>query len=245
MTNIRWPHESDVDGMTVNERLHAAGVLNEFNDAVRSGDRQKMTKLLTMVLIDQDGARRTVQKILEHPTRYGRIELHAGLEQQLGRIEPIVWGRAKYFPCSVTVRDGEALNFNCTYLIMEDSYSTNWGIYFEAYPRDFWIDIGEVESIAESGLRLPIKFAKKLYAKGESGVGYMVFTVKFSDGGKQAYLTRGGVDFVEFPEGKTAADVVDVEPHVGAGAGTLRTPQPRWCLYPHQGNQWPLKIDSK
>ena len=190
--------------------------------------------MLLMVRIDQDGARRTVQKILEHPTRYGRIDLPAGLERQLARIEPLVWGRAKYFPCSVTLKDGQPLNYNCTYIIMEDSYSTNWGIYFEAYSRDLWIDIGEVASIAETELRLPIKFAKKLYASGESGVGYMVFMVNFADGGKQAYITRGGVDFLQYPEGKTAADVVDVVPHVGTGAQPLRTPQPRWCLYPSE-----------
>jgi hypothetical protein len=81
MGDIRKEAESSYDGMTINERLFVAGVLDQFDAAVRLGDRDKMIELLETVRIDSAGARRTADTILAHPTRYGRIDESGGLKK--------------------------------------------------------------------------------------------------------------------------------------------------------------------
>jgi hypothetical protein len=46
-------------------------------------------------------------------------------------------------------------------------------------------------------------------------MGYYVFTLAFRNGARQAYLTGGAVDFVQYPEGLGKDDVVDVIPNTG------------------------------
>ena len=60
-------------GMTVNERLFAAGLLETFDEAVRAGNRNRMIEILIKVEIEPDGAARTADSILAHPTRFGRL----------------------------------------------------------------------------------------------------------------------------------------------------------------------------
>jgi hypothetical protein len=60
-------------GMTVNERLFAAGLLETFDNAVRAGDRDGIIELLIKVEMEPDGAARTADSILAHPTRFGRL----------------------------------------------------------------------------------------------------------------------------------------------------------------------------
>jgi len=60
-------------GMTVNERLFEAGLLDAFDRAVRAADRAKIVEILIKVEIDAPEAARTADSILKHPTRYGRI----------------------------------------------------------------------------------------------------------------------------------------------------------------------------
>jgi hypothetical protein len=78
---------------------------------------------------------------------------------------------------------------------------------------------------------LPARFANKLYNAGESGMGYTIFTVVFSDGTKQAYSAGNAVDFIRYPEGKGPADVADVLPHEGRNEIQIRVPEYYWCLY--------------
>jgi len=59
--------------MTVNERLPAAGLLEKFDEAVKSGRRERMIEILIQVETNLDGAMRTADAILAHPTRFGRI----------------------------------------------------------------------------------------------------------------------------------------------------------------------------
>jgi hypothetical protein len=59
-------------GMTTNERLFAADLLDEFDDAVRQGDVAKMIELLTAVDLGADAAA-IAESVLRHPTRYGRL----------------------------------------------------------------------------------------------------------------------------------------------------------------------------
>lgn len=56
-------------GMTVNERLYAASVMDLFDQAVRTADRPAMIRILRLVGVDPPEA--TADPILECPDRYG------------------------------------------------------------------------------------------------------------------------------------------------------------------------------
>jgi hypothetical protein len=56
-------------GMTVNERLFEAGLIEMFDDAARSRDRAEMVRLLTKV--DVEDAASSADTILKDPQRYG------------------------------------------------------------------------------------------------------------------------------------------------------------------------------
>ena len=56
-------------GMTVNERLYAASMMDLFDQAVRDGDRLAMIRILRLVGVDPPEA--TADPILERPERYG------------------------------------------------------------------------------------------------------------------------------------------------------------------------------
>ena len=62
------------DGMTVNERLFSVGLLDQFDDAVRVGDKAQMIAILGRVDLG-DQAEQIAETVLAHPTRYGRIKL--------------------------------------------------------------------------------------------------------------------------------------------------------------------------
>lgn len=57
-------------GMTVNERLFVAGILDQFDDAARRRDRQAMLAYLKRVLPDR-AATETTNAILENPGSCG------------------------------------------------------------------------------------------------------------------------------------------------------------------------------
>ena len=56
-------------GMTANERLVEAGLLDEFDEAARRRDRDKMIELLRRV--DVQSPEWSVDAILANPERYG------------------------------------------------------------------------------------------------------------------------------------------------------------------------------
>jgi len=74
------------------------------------------------------------------------------------------------------------------------------------------VNVDDVISIFESPSRLPAAFANQVYAAGEFGMGYSVFTVIFKDESTQAYLTGNAVDFIDCPEGKRKRDIAKVLP---------------------------------
>jgi hypothetical protein len=65
------PEHPNYAGMTVNERLFAAGTLEQFDKAARTADRDTMLRLLVQVDIAEADARKTVDTILLNPARYG------------------------------------------------------------------------------------------------------------------------------------------------------------------------------
>ncbi len=63
--------ESTYSGMTLNERLFTAGLLEQFDDAARNADRARMLGLLLKVGLSEPEAQRSVDAILSSPARYG------------------------------------------------------------------------------------------------------------------------------------------------------------------------------
>jgi hypothetical protein len=61
---------SKYSGMTVNERLSEAGIMDAWEAAAHSGNRDQMIELLRRVEISDD-AQKIVATILADPKRYG------------------------------------------------------------------------------------------------------------------------------------------------------------------------------
>lgn len=59
------------EGMTVNERLYAAGLLDAFDNATQSGDRSRMIEILKTVQVIL--AEQVADQILSNPAKYGYI----------------------------------------------------------------------------------------------------------------------------------------------------------------------------
>jgi hypothetical protein len=158
------------------------------------------------------------------------------LREQLVRVEPSTDGHCSYRPCRVTLRTGEIRDL--VYVVEAESYFAMWGVWPEADSAKRSLPIEEVSAIDESPLRLPAALANKVYAAGESGMGYYTFTVVLRDGTKLPYTTGDAVDFPLLPSGVTTDDVADVLPGYGGGRFHDRAPRPDesdadywWCLY--------------
>ena len=148
----------------------------------------------------------------------------------LNRIEPSAGGELPYFPCRVLLRDGTALD--TVYIEPEKPYLKYWGVYPEDDEGKESILIDDVVEIEESPMRLPVRWANVVYAGGESGMGYHVFTIIFSDGSRQAYGSGNAIDFISYPPGKGPQDIVGVMPHEGRQASSRMVCLPwYWCLY--------------
>ena len=66
-------------GMTVNERLFEAGLLERWDEALRAGDTSTMADILMRVEITEDGAKEIIATVLANPKRYGyREKLRGG-----------------------------------------------------------------------------------------------------------------------------------------------------------------------
>lgn len=160
-------------------------------------------------------------------TRYP--PLPESLKSQLAAIEPSRSGKLDYYPCQALLRTGATIDR--VYVVAEAPYISQWGVYPEQDRAKSSIKIADVSLITGSPARLPARFANRLYEAGESGMGYQIFSVVFSDGTKQAYLTGNAVDFIEYPEGKGMKDVTDVLPNVGRNQNPQPGPKYHWCLY--------------
>ncbi len=64
------PDKPNYAGATVNERLLLAGLIGEWNAAVKSRDRNRMIEILCNVQLESQAAEIT-DRILAHPNRYG------------------------------------------------------------------------------------------------------------------------------------------------------------------------------
>jgi hypothetical protein len=155
--------------------------------------------------------------------------LSAELRESLAAIVPSNDGELQYHPCSVTLKNGTAVP--CVYVVAAQSYINIWGVWPEDDPAKRHISISEIVSLAESPFRLPPHFAAQLYAAGESGMGYSIFTLVFRDGSEQTCLSGNAIDFVHLPVGKTMSDISGVIPHKRRSANYVEAPVYHWCLF--------------
>jgi hypothetical protein len=102
------------------------------------------------------------------------------LKAQLERVEPSSDGRIKYWPCRVSLRDGR--KFENVYVMDAQDYISIWGVWPDEDTGKRSVPIEHVLELDESPNRLPAWAADKLYRAGESGMGYVVFSVRFRDG---------------------------------------------------------------
>lgn len=157
--------------------------------------------------------------------------LTADLAAQLERVETSHDRSFRYAPCSVTLRSGEVLPR--VYVAEEAAYLGFWG----DDPSRPMVDLAEVEIITESPERLPAELADEVYAVGESGMGYVVFTVRLRDGREVPFSTGNAVDFLDWPTNVSALDAVAVMPNTGReffierDGGGRRGADYLWCLY--------------
>jgi hypothetical protein len=70
MTKTR-PSDSELSGMTVNERLFACSLIDAFDEAARNRDREHMISLLIQTAISPEQAERTTDAVLTNPKMYG------------------------------------------------------------------------------------------------------------------------------------------------------------------------------
>lgn len=164
--------------------------------------------------------------------RYAQIPEH--IRDALANLEPSKDGELAYFPCRVTLKDGTV--FDTVYIEPEKPYLRFWGVYPEDDRDSRFVRIEDVENVEDSPVRLPARFASEIYRNGESGMGYTIFTVVFSDGSRQACVTGNAVDFVCYPNGKGPNDVVEVCPHEGRDDAPVSAPKWYWCLYSEPDN---------
>lgn len=156
-------------------------------------------------------------------------ELPEKLREDLAAITPSRNDDLTYWPCAARMKDGTVLV--CVYVVPEGPYIRHWGVYPQQDRAKSYISVEDVDALTESPRRLPPRFANKLYQSGESGMGYTIFTVEFTDGSRQAYGTGNAVDFIRYPEGKGQSDVVEVLPHEGRNAEPVSCPEYYWCLF--------------
>ena len=159
----------------------------------------------------------------------GYPPLSRDLRSQLELITPSCDRDLRYYPCAVTLDDGYEIDR--VYVVEEGPYLRHWGIRPERDSAKTSVPIERVVSIRESPFRLPPRLATELYDAGESGMGYCVFVVEFSDGTRQSYVTGNAVDFITAPLGKIPSDACRVFPHEGRERHAQRGPHYAWCLY--------------
>ena len=121
-------------------------------------------------------------------------------QRQLAKVETTTDDICQYAPCRVTLASGVVVDR--VYVVDVGPYSRKWGIDPTLDKGKRSIAVEHVVRIESSPSRLPASLANKLYAAGESGMGYTIFVVVMRDGSRLPFLTGGAVDF---PTGRTGS----------------------------------------
>ncbi|MDD4891117.1 MAG: hypothetical protein PHU85_14440 [Phycisphaerae bacterium] len=163
-------------------------------------------------------------------------EIPPELLAQLQQVPPTTDGYMDYRPCLVVMDDSSILTR--VYVVEANSYKIVWGVWPWDDRAKSWVSIERVRQIRNSPQRIAPEFANTLYKAGESGMGYVLFTVVLKDGRRLPFVTGNAVDFPAWPEGVSADMVADVIPHEGREYFHHRPPNPTeqsaayfWCLY--------------
>ena len=160
--------------------------------------------------------------------RYHKID--DALRREIDSIEPSMDGQIAYYPCSVMLKSGAKVQFVC--IAEAESYFEKWGVWPENDSSKRSILIEDIAHISESENRLPARFASQLYISGESGMGYYKFRLKFTNGLIQSYLCYSLVDFIIYPEGLFAKDIVNItRDNTYTTEDAITSPNYSWCLY--------------
>lgn len=158
------------------------------------------------------------------------VDDRASVLGQIRAIRPSHDGATCYRPAQVTLESGET--YDRVYCVPSSDLDKRWS----DHRLDGAIGFEEVARVRESPYRLPAQLADRLYAEGESGMGYTIFTLVMKDGMRVPRVTGNYVDFPALPEGSSAADIHDVLPHEGRDCyrdrPAERTPPFRWLFYP-------------
>jgi len=158
-------------------------------------------------------------------------KLAPDIAAQLGRVPTSRDRSFLYAPCRVELKSGETLPR--VYLVEEASYLRQWG----NDPDRSMVDIADVLAVENSADRLPAQLADQVYEAGESGMGYVVFTVQLRDGRSIPFSTGNAVDFLDWPSDVNPSEAVAVEPHIGReffvhpDGGGRHGADYKWCLY--------------
>jgi hypothetical protein len=153
-------------------------------------------------------------------------DLSPDLAGQLRHVKPSRDQGILYRPCEVVLADGTV----CDRVYIQDAASLI--AVSGVWPEENVIDVVQVREVRESPSRLPASFASKIYGAGESSMGGTIFELEFGDGIRQVYKSGRLIDFLQYPEGLTSADVVRAFPHRGREAQTWLTSRDYfWCLY--------------
>ena len=144
----------------------------------------------------------------------------------------MISNNAGYYPCDAILSDGSKVDR--VYLAEATTWFGQWGVWPEDDAGKHPIDVKTLTKIVRSRHCLPTRFANQLYQAGESGMGYTIFTVHFSDGSRMPVASGNAVDFVPYPVGQSAETVVAVEPNVGRDERPQSGLRYHWCLFQHQ-----------
>lgn len=155
--------------------------------------------------------------------------LSADLRKQLATIQPSVVRGVAYYPCSAAIESGQI--FECVYLVEENGYFRQWGVWPENDRGKQYLELTKVANLSNSCSRLPSEYAIKIYAAGESGMGYHIFSVCFKNRTKVTYLGGGMIDFIKYPDGLTNNDICEVGVQARADTGYIETRSYLWCLF--------------
>jgi hypothetical protein len=63
--------ESELKGMTVNERLYSLGLIDQFDGAAKTRNRQRMIEVLLQCAFSQEQSEQTADAVLKNPATYG------------------------------------------------------------------------------------------------------------------------------------------------------------------------------
>lgn len=177
-------------------------------------------------------------------------DLSDQLREQLDSVPSIYapdWQR-EMRPCSVTLKNGDMLPRVYFVEASELKYVAKWPTKSD---DPLLVTADEIAAIADSPVRTPARIANQLYEWGESGMGWTVFTLQFNDRSEQVYVVGQKYDFLQYPPGKSPADINEVFP----GKGRDRRDDPSTlgsvldvneCIYgTAESNLWSLEYKGE